>query len=99
MVQLQDQLADGFIASAAVELNEILRRERKLVLAGVMRGELFVHRLIGELAGLALIQHRQARVQAEFVKMLADEPEAETVQRADMREIETGKLFAPKVEG
>ena len=63
-----------------------------------MRLKLFIERFAGALAGLAFVKNGKLRVKAEFVKMFADELEAEAVQRADVREVEAGELLVPEVE-
>ena len=97
MVQAQNQRADFFVAAAAVDLDQVLDGEGKFIFAGVMRLKLFVQRFVGELAGFAFVEDGELRVEAKFVKMLADELEAKTVERADVREIETRELFRPEI--
>ena len=68
-----------------------------------MRLKLFVEFFLGELAGFAFVQDRELRVEAKFVKMFANELEAETVQRADVREVEEresvrGQWFVVRLE-
>ena len=61
---------------------------------------MFSEHFIGEQARLAVVQHGDLRVEAEFVKMFADEVEAKTMKRADVRGVEEGELFGGKrVEG
>ena len=97
MMQAQDERADLFIAAAAVDSDQVLHGEGKLILAGIVRVELFVQRFAGELAGLAFVEDGELRVEAEFVEMLAHEAQAKTVERADVRDVEERKLTRPVV--
>ena len=99
MMQAQDELADVFIAPAAVNADEVLDGRRKIFRALVMGGELFTQRFGGALAGFAFIKDGELGVESELVKMFADEPEAEAVEGADVREIEKRELAGPVVIG
>ena len=55
--------------------------------------KLFVQRFLGEQAGFAGVEHGQLRVEAEFVEMLAHEPQTKAVQRADGRGVKQRQLF------
>ena len=52
-------------------------------------------RLVGQQPGFALVEHHRLWIEAEFVKMFAHEPEAKTVQRADVRGVEKRELRGP----
>ena len=92
MVQAQNERADFFVATAAVDLDQILDGEGKFIFAGVVRLKLFVQRLVGELAGFTFVQDGELRVEAEFVEMFADESQAKAVERADVRDVEKREL-------
>jgi len=96
-VQAQNQRADFFIAAAAVDLDQVLDGEGKIIFAGVMSFKLFLQNFGGELAGFALGKDGELRVKAKIVKMLAHKTKAETVERADGREVEERKLARPVV--
>ena len=97
VVQTQDERADFFVAAAAVNLDQGLDCVGKLIFAGVVRLKLFVQRFVGELAGFAFVEDGELRVEAEFVKMLAHEAQAKTVERADVGDVEECKLARPVV--
>ena len=95
MVQTQNQLADGLVAAAAVNLNQFLDRFGQFVLPGVVFLQFFIEGFVGEQARLAFVEHGQLRVEAEFVEMFAHQLEAKTVERADVRGVEQRDLFRP----
>ncbi len=96
IVKAQNERPDFFIAAAAVDLDQVLDGAGKLIFPGVVRMKLFVQRFGGKLAGFAFVENRELRVEAKLVKMLAHEPQAKTVQRADVREVKARDLFRPK---
>ena len=97
MVQSQNERADFLVATAAVDLNQILDGDGKFVFAGVVRLKLFIQHLVGKLAGFTFIEDGELRVKAELVKMFAYEAQAEAVKRADVGDVEKRQLTRPVV--
>ena len=99
VVQPQNERADFFIATAAVDLDQGLDGDGKFIFAFVMRLKLLGQRFTGELAGFAFVEDGDLRVEAKLVKVLAHEAQAKAVQRADVRNVEERELVRPMVVG
>ena len=89
----QDEIANRFVPAAALFENELLHRLREGRAARVVLSQHAIECFAREQTGLFLGQHRQLGIEAEFVKMFADQLEAETVQGRNTRRIDQRELF------
>ena len=93
VMDAQDEIANRLVPAAALFENELLHRLRDGRAARVVLSQHAIECFAREQTGLFLGQHRQLGIEAEFVKMFADQLEAETVQGRNTRRIDQRELF------
>jgi len=98
-MQAQNEGADFFIATPAVELDQVLNGQGEPVAAGIVRLKLLRQRLSGQLPRFAFVEHGHLRVETQLVEMLAHEAQAKTVERANVGEVKERELARPMVIG
>jgi len=95
VVHLQDQAANDRFASAPLRLDQLLQRGGPGPAGGQPLRQHGVQRFLGQQCGFLLGQDGQPGVQLQLVGKLADQPETEAVERADVRGVEQGQLLRP----